>query len=981
MVYIRFQLHLFVSLDCLVLIREVSVGKKTFLKAVMEHDREDDFADDDPDESSSLGLTKELLEEIRSTKKNNPGVSQFAFHCLALQVTLAGMFVSAWQEDEHGIVEANLNDPKEKFLKEAEKGNVDVLRSMLQETPDLLSSCDEDGYTALHRAAYNDHLEALLFLLEKGADSGARVHLIYVSGLFKIVVQFTLLCKQSRTKQGWTPLHSAANWGNYKIVGQLISHGVDVNARSHGSVTPLHLAISSQCENPENVFHTVRYLLEAPVRGCCYSSCAPYEMSCHYLVKVNSQLSKLGDFFVNYGGCLFLIFMLVTVYYVGLYYSCHETYPSDYCSTISNIGIIIVVEILTNLTLFQYYSSHNCVSHWQRQACVADLCRNAVFIGDLIEEEQLKCDSAYLSRFCNLCGCDAPIRSHHCPICKICVLRKDHHCFITGACVGLGNQRYFIPFLFWCFVGLLFGARFIVVYLYQTTFAEYLFAYLLSSEFLCNIIPVKCVCRNPLLGFFYCVGPIALIRWMFGFTDFFFAFVCMIFSFILVSIMASGGFFGMQIYYTCYGYTMYEYHSSVRHAFHGDGATVRERFRLVFGRYWLINFLFPLFWNRQLLTMQIATNLFLVRTSHLYLSDLFEMAAPFFKTFTEMLYMSWYKLTLLYSITLIFISVEMYYSLKKKTENNESKVASHPYNRYMRANPHDPVNLANMHARSFENAQQIGGDSSSSETLSSCGGNCRRSYIEGKKREKVEHLVAFTCCDLVFFFSQINSIIWNVLTIQEARIVSQVIARLEEAEHYYKGPDINELRDMVMPPECELLEEVNGRVLMFVPLHECSLHGYAQKKSFLMTEADVEPIFRQIVRILSFCHTLGIIVRNLKPRKLVFDQQNRIRLENVLDCIVCDNPADDRMVDKYCTPAFAAPEVVNRSPNFSGKACDVWSLGILLYLLLLGRYPFYDDTPAGVFSKIRVAKVVLPPDVHLSAGARALIFWTAASRS
>lgn len=67
--------------------------------------------------------------------------------------------------------------------------------------------------------------------------------------------------------------------------------------------------------------------------------------------------------------------------------------------------------------------------------------------------------------------------------------------------------------------------------------------------------------------------------------------------------------------------------------------------------------------------------------------------------------------------------------------------------------------------------------------------------------------------------------------------------------------------------------------------------------------------FFQIVRILAFCHALGIIVRNLKPRKLVFDQQNRIRLENVLDCIVCDDPADDRMVDKYCTPAFAAPEV------------------------------------------------------------------------
>lgn len=278
-----------------------------------------------------------------------------------------------------------------------------------------------------------------------------------------------------------------------------------------------------------------------------------------------------------------------------------------------------------------------------------------------------------------------------------------------------------------------------------------------------------------------------------------------------------------------------------------------------------------------------------------------------------------------------------------------------------------------------------GADFSSSETLSSCGSNCRRMFGGRKKHEKLEPLVNNSVIgdyrivgagkDSRAVHLPTNKVVHcQVLTSQEAYTVSQVIARLEEAENYYRGADINELRDMVMPPECELVEEMNGRVLMFMPLYECSLHAYAQKKSFHMTEADVEPIFRQIVRILAFCHALGIIVRNLKPRKLVFDQQNRIRLENVLDCIVCDDPADDRMVDKYCTPAFAAPEVVNRAPNFSGKACDVWSLGILLYLLLLGRYPFYDETPAGVFSKIRVAKVVLPPDVHLSAGAHALIF-------
>ncbi|WKY16443.1 hypothetical protein Q1695_001244 [Nippostrongylus brasiliensis] len=286
----------------------------------------------------------------------------------------------------------------------------------------------------------------------------------------------------------------------------------------------------------------------------------------------------------------------------------------------------------------------------------------------------------------------------------------------------------------------------------------------------------------------------------------------------------------------------------------------------------------------------------------------------------------------------------------------------------------------------YNSPLSTGSEFSSTEFLGSCGSGGRgRLPIGGKKREKFQPLannsiigdyriVGAGKASRAVHLPTNKVVNCQVLNSYEAHVVSQVIARLEESEKYYRRADINELRDMVMPQECEVIEEMSGRVVMFVPLHECTLHAYAQKKGFHMTEADVEPIFKQIVRILAFCHTIGIIVRNLKPRKLVFDQQNRIRLENVLDCIVCEDPSDDRMFDKYCTPAFAAPEVVNRSPIFSGKACDVWSLGILLYLLLLGRYPFYDKTPAGVFSKIRVAKVVLPPDVHLSTGARSLIF-------
>lgn len=82
----------------------------------------------------------------------------------------------------------------------------------------LLRARDEDGYTALHRAAYNNRVAALRFLLDAGVD----VH--------------------ARTIEGWTPLHSAAYWGQAPAAGLLLQAGADINALTHGAQTPLHLA-------------------------------------------------------------------------------------------------------------------------------------------------------------------------------------------------------------------------------------------------------------------------------------------------------------------------------------------------------------------------------------------------------------------------------------------------------------------------------------------------------------------------------------------------------------------------------------------------------------------------------------------------------------------------------------------------------------------------------------------------------------------
>lgn len=67
-------------------------------------------------------LQKELIDEIRDKKESNPG-----------------MFVSAWQDDTEGLEEKNMEDPIEKWLTAAEDGELELVKVLLEETPNLLN--------------------------------------------------------------------------------------------------------------------------------------------------------------------------------------------------------------------------------------------------------------------------------------------------------------------------------------------------------------------------------------------------------------------------------------------------------------------------------------------------------------------------------------------------------------------------------------------------------------------------------------------------------------------------------------------------------------------------------------------------------------------------------------------------------------------------------------------------------------------------
>ena len=110
---------------------------------------------------------------------------------------------------------------------------------------ELIGYRDEDGYTALHRAAYSNQLDTcrLLMSFERLDDEFAALKQL-----------------EKRTEMGWTPLHSAAYWNSYEIVDYFLRHvGANVNAQTSGGQTPLHL-----CAQQSNCMQTILILLSHP---------------------------------------------------------------------------------------------------------------------------------------------------------------------------------------------------------------------------------------------------------------------------------------------------------------------------------------------------------------------------------------------------------------------------------------------------------------------------------------------------------------------------------------------------------------------------------------------------------------------------------------------------------------------------------------------------------------------------------------------
>ena len=106
--------------------------------------------------------------------------------------------------------------------------------------------------------------------------------------------------------------------------------------------------------------------------------------------------------------------------------------------------------------------------------------------------------------------------------------------------------------------------------------------------------------------------------------------------------------------------------------------------------------------------------------------------------------------------------------------------------------------------------------------------------------------------------------------------------------------------------------------------------------------------FIDILRALHYCHkVVKVIHRDIKPENITINHNNEAVLIDFGVSALFDNQEDDELNHNMGSYMFFAPEMFiskTKQVKVRGERTDIWALGITLYYMLTGKYPFEDAT-------------------------------------
>jgi len=127
------------------------------------------------------------------------------------------------------------------------------------------------------------------------------------------------------------------------------------------------------------------------------------------------------------------------------------------------------------------------------------------------------------------------------------------------------------------------------------------------------------------------------------------------------------------------------------------------------------------------------------------------------------------------------------------------------------------------------------------------------------------------------------------------------------------------------------------------------------------TEAEAATLVKKIVSAVEYLHNMGIVHRDLKPENLLLKRADDDLEVAIADFGLSKIIGQQVMMQTACgTPSYVAPEVLNASGY--GMEVDMWSIGVITYILLCGFPPFYGDTVPEIFEQIMAASYDYPDE-------------------
>eukprot|EP00826_Nyctotherus_ovalis_P009644 TRINITY_DN12549_c0_g1_i17.p1 TRINITY_DN12549_c0_g1~~TRINITY_DN12549_c0_g1_i17.p1 ORF type:complete len:465 (-),score=107.05 TRINITY_DN12549_c0_g1_i17:44-1438(-) len=116
-----------------------------------------------------------------------------------------------------------------------------------------------------------------------------------------------------------------------------------------------------------------------------------------------------------------------------------------------------------------------------------------------------------------------------------------------------------------------------------------------------------------------------------------------------------------------------------------------------------------------------------------------------------------------------------------------------------------------------------------------------------------------------------------------------------------------------------------------------------------LSEAEAVTVMKDLLCAINHCHHLGIIHRDLKPENIMYSNNGALKIIDFGLSMRENEHSTDRVAG---TRFYIAPEIV-RSSTYT-KACDIWSLGVIMYIILTGNFPIGGKTNEEFFANVLV---------------------------